>query len=403
MKKSLILFIAIPLGVFAAAGDIKISQMNSAGTAYSDHIFTASGATQITSVATLRTAIALGTGDSPQFAGLTTTSAHLIANGTAAAPALAFTNSPTTGLIRSAADAIGVVTAGVERWVFNASGSFVPLIDNTYDIGNGTVNPRDVTIARQLLLKDTGGTSAGGLVMGGDTYLFRGASGRLIFNTGSYAGTELGGISIRNAGNSYLTASDGTRTAIFGTGGAIVIGALTNHPVYLRTNNSDAVTIDISQNTIFTGAIVGQGSNPAAAGAIRLTNNTGIYSRDAGNNGNMHLIGATAGNLVAIAAGGDTVQIGASGAGAAFVQLGGSSALFPAIKRNGTAINFRLANDTGDAPITADQLTTGAPAGGTAAPWKMGVAVTTIGLTASTTVYLQVDVSGTLYKVATFN
>lgn len=51
--------------------------------------------------------------------------------------------------------------------------------------------------------------------------------------------------------------------------------------------------------------------------------------------------------------------------------------------------------------ITASSLTTGAPTTGTAAPWKVGVSVTTTALVLSTTVYLQVDISGTLYKVAT--
>jgi hypothetical protein len=39
------------------------------------------------------------------------------------------------------------------------------------------------------------------------------------------------------------------------------------------------------------------------------------------------------------------------------IQLGGSTASFPAIKRNGAAINFRLADDSGDANMTAGALT----------------------------------------------
>ena len=35
------------------------------------------------------------------------------------------------------------------------------------------------------------------------------------------------------------------------------------------------------------------------------------------------------------------------------LQFGGTTSSFPAIKRNGTALNFRLANDSADAPITA--------------------------------------------------
>lgn len=39
------------------------------------------------------------------------------------------------------------------------------------------------------------------------------------------------------------------------------------------------------------------------------------------------------------------------------LQLGGTTAAFPAIKRNSTALNFRLADDSADAPITAGMIT----------------------------------------------
>lgn len=51
------------------------------------------------------------------------------------------------------------------------------------------------------------------------------------------------------------------------------------------------------------------------------------------------------------------------------VQIAGITSAFPAIKRNGTAINFRLADDSADAPITAaggtfsGKITTGPAAG----------------------------------------
>ena len=39
------------------------------------------------------------------------------------------------------------------------------------------------------------------------------------------------------------------------------------------------------------------------------------------------------------------------------LQLGGSTSSFPALKRNGTAINIRLADDSADAPLTCSNLT----------------------------------------------
>lgn len=53
--------------------------------------------------------------------------------------------------------------------------------------------------------------------------------------------------------------------------------------------------------------------------------------------------------------------------------------------------------------IIGGSLTTATPTGGTAGAWKNGIAVTTTALVPSTTVYIQLDVGGTLYKMATFN
>lgn len=72
------------------------------------------------------------------------------ANGTAGAPSFSFTNSPTTGFFRSAADSIGVSTAGTERWLFNSSGSLNPFVTRTYDIGGSTLI-RDLGLGRTLV------------------------------------------------------------------------------------------------------------------------------------------------------------------------------------------------------------------------------------------------------------
>ena len=55
------------------------------------------------------------------------------------------------------------------------------------------------------------------------------------------------------------------------------------------------------------------------------------------------------------------------------LQLGGTTSAFPSIKRNATAINFRLADDSADAPITASTITASSTAsaapGGTVGAW----------------------------------
>lgn len=51
------------------------------------------------------------------------------------------------------------------------------------------------------------------------------------------------------------------------------------------------------------------------------------------------------------------VLLNNAGTGWGRLQFGGTSSSFPALKRNGTAINVRLADDSGDAPVTAGAAT----------------------------------------------
>jgi len=85
----------------------------------------------------------------------------LMIESTASAPSYSFIGDPNTGLISSTTDAIGIVTGGTERWVFNSSGAFNPIVNNTYDIGNGSVNPRDVNVARDVLVSRNISSGAG--------------------------------------------------------------------------------------------------------------------------------------------------------------------------------------------------------------------------------------------------
>ena len=82
--------------------------------------------------------------------GINTLTTVKTGDGTAAVPAHSFTSDPNTGIISSAADSLGFVTGGTEQWLINSSGAFNPLTDNAHDIGNGTVNPRDIYITRGI-------------------------------------------------------------------------------------------------------------------------------------------------------------------------------------------------------------------------------------------------------------
>ena len=81
------------------------------------------------------------------------------------------------------------------------------------------------------------------------------------------------------------------------------------------------------------------------------------------------------------------------------LQFGGIGPTFPALKRSSTTLIVRLADDTANAPLESASIKTDAPTGGTAATWKLGVRVAATTLL-DTTQYIEVDVGGTLYKLA---
>ena len=96
---------------------------------------------------------------------------------------------------------------------------------------------------------------------------------------------------------------------------------------------------------------------------------------------------------------------GFSGGGTNFYSFGANASTsgsfaFQSVSSD-ASINFNaltLAAGTGAATF-ADSVKTGTPSGGTAGAWKLGVRVAAT-TTLDTTQYLQVDIGGTLYKVA---
>lgn len=123
----------------------------------------------------------------------------------------------------------------------------------------------------------------------------------------------------------------------------------------------DTGTINVAGNVNVTGFVAAQYykslcANPATAGAIRLCktdainwlNDAGLanqgISQDTSNRG----IWSFAGGLETTGTIPD-------------IFLGGTTASFPRLKRNSTAINFRLGDDSADAPITASTLALSGP------------------------------------------
>lgn len=93
---------------------------------------------------------------------VTATGAIKVADGTAAAPSVAFASDSDgtgTGIFRGAANRIAFSTNGTESWSINASGALVAT-DNTFDIGNGAADPRDISLTRNIGLR-AGALTAG--------------------------------------------------------------------------------------------------------------------------------------------------------------------------------------------------------------------------------------------------
>lgn len=78
----------------------------------------------------------------------------------------------------------------------------------------------------------------------GDSIVTQTGTSRVNIGSGGYAGASVDGLRLVNGANSYIAASDGTRTLLMGANGAqVLVGSLTNHALVLKTNNIDAVTI----------------------------------------------------------------------------------------------------------------------------------------------------------------
>lgn len=94
-----------------------------------------------------------GTGSVVMSASPTLSGSVLLGAGTVANPSIAFSGDPNTGIFSSAANALGVVTDGAERWTFSASGGFNCTSDGNCTIGNGSADPASVSAKTALIIR----------------------------------------------------------------------------------------------------------------------------------------------------------------------------------------------------------------------------------------------------------
>lgn len=95
---------------------------------------------------------------------LNTSQQALHTDGTAGAPSISFINAPTIGLSNSGGDLV-VSIAGTARWRWvDSAGNYLPMIDNTNDVGSPTFRPRSIYAGTSMNVGVSGANiiSAGG-------------------------------------------------------------------------------------------------------------------------------------------------------------------------------------------------------------------------------------------------
>ena len=224
-------------------------------------------------------------------------------------------------------------------------------------------------------------TSAGGMVFGTDCFLYRSAGGEMTCDTSS------------TTSNLSFKYSTGTLAGfIQGQSGALLVRASGSNSLILQSGATTALTLDSSQNATFAGSAVVF----AAASAVSWSGRSFLSSPS------------------------DGVLRLANNAGTDFsrLQFGGTTSSFPALRRNGTALGVRLADDSGDGGFTAGTIVASTCVNISGAASSVAAGVVSYGGTTATTVgaaggasalpatplgYIIVNVAGTAAKIPYYN
>lgn len=312
---------------------------------------------------------------------------YRFADGSAAAPSVSAVNYPTTGFYWSATDQLNVAVAGARAATFQAG----PILNV------GVAGAAGVTIGRSagagilsvlnssgiiaLSLGDTGVISTN--ITNGNITLTPNGTGKVIISrTG--CNIELNSDGLRRAewrtdgsnviGFGALTSTpveflmNGAGIARFATSGNLLLGTTTdsaNGRIQLATHTTIAGGIGFGTDTVL------HRENAGALALFHATNPRLLFSENGTITGSLQASAASvllsANSSLVLRTGGSTtaltldtsqnatfvggIQVGNNGT--LSVRFGGTSASFPALRRTGTALNVRLADDTGDGNLTA--------------------------------------------------
>jgi hypothetical protein len=130
-------------------------------------------------------------------------------------------------------------------------------------------------------------------------------------------------------------AQTGTATGIFLNATETALNGMTHNLMDLQTGGVSQFKVEREGSTTMASFSAGSGQI-TGAGSLLVGAKARLYG------------GSVAGNSLLIT--------DANVTGAAFIQLGGTTNAFPAIKRNGAAIDFRLADDSGFCDISSSKV-----------------------------------------------
>lgn len=224
-----------------------------------------------------------------------------------------------------------------------------------------------------------------------------------------------------------------TRNIVFGTGLSASVTGINN--TFMGAGAGDTLTSANNNTGLGTFALnllaTGSGQNTAIGQSAMLNLTTGAFNTAIGASSGPYIQTGSSNVFIGTSSGTNASStLGSNGSGNTFVGTSTGYTSSAVTSTNITLIGYQasastnsLSNSTaigngatvtasnqivlGDSfvtsVITGASIKTGTPSGGTAQPWKFGSIITTSGLTLKTTQYIELDVNGTLVKLAVIN